>query len=115
MFVFIGPAEKLLSQGISLKDYASFVASPAGETFYKDEVACVYMQADSWLYVPGGCLIHMVHDRAVPAKKKSPDSFGFVLAVALPFQKCRHALEATTRKALLAYNTAELNDKRTDL
>jgi len=56
MFYLIIDVVKVIKQGIVLPDIASFLGSSSGQDFIKKEGILIYMEPDTYLWTPWGCL-----------------------------------------------------------
>ena len=72
-YVFASCATGLQTEAcMAIEDYESFAGSPKGDKWYLDEVTKMYVPANTFLYIPVGQLMHMIHYKTLGTKTKKP-------------------------------------------
>ena len=111
VYVHVFPAEKLIEQGISVKNYAHFAGAPEGAKLLKTSSHTIMVPADCIVFIPAGNIVATCFYKAPEKKGKDKIDMACAVPAPIPFAASLDGMSEPLKKALLQWHEDATKEK----
>ena len=111
VYVHMFPAEKLIEQGISVKNYEHFAGTPEGAKLLKTSSHTIMVPADCIVFIPAGHIVAACFYKAPEKKGKDNIDMACAVLAPIPFATSLGGMSEPLKKALLQWHEDQTKEK----